>query len=78
MIRLEKQDEFRLAVRFPFNRAYVDAIKAIPGKAWEPEHLRWTIPYTLNALMAFKERFPRDAVKIDETLSAECPTLDEW
>jgi len=36
----------RLIVKFPYERTLVDAVKAIPGRSWNPEKKVWTLPDT--------------------------------
>ena len=49
-------------IRFPFNRAVVDAVKTIPGSRWNPEAKAWLLP--LDGLAALMHRHG-DEIKLE-------------
>lgn len=47
-----------LGVRFAFDRAAVAAVRAIPGRRWNPTEGRWTVPNTPESRARLAEIFP--------------------
>lgn len=44
ILTVTKDSDFQLALRFPFDRPIIEAIKAVPGHNWDPDRQVWLIP----------------------------------
>jgi hypothetical protein len=52
--RLITADHGAFSVSFPYDAALVDAVKALPGRRFSPEHKCWTVPASgAKAILAF-------------------------
>lgn len=56
----------RLAVRFPFNEDLIQAIRTVPGRAWDPQEKVWHIPDSPECRDALARAFSITAVAITE------------
>lgn len=43
-LTVSKESDRQLALRFPYDRLIIEAIKGIPGHRWDPDRLVWFIP----------------------------------
>jgi integrase/recombinase XerD len=65
--KIDYRGEDRLKVEFPYNDAIASQIRQIAGSVWSRSLRAWLIPYTGDALGAFKKKFP----------DFELPTLEK-
>ncbi|QLG42079.1 MULTISPECIES: hypothetical protein [unclassified Paenibacillus] len=42
-----------LHIRIPYNLAYIQCIRQITARRWEPQLKVWIIPYTIDAVQEF-------------------------
>lgn len=55
-VRVERRGD-RLALRFAYRPATVDAVRQIPGRRWDPDRREWTIPDEEDARAALTRIF---------------------
>lgn len=72
------RDGDRLAVAFPYDPGLVAAVKAVPGRRWDPGRKVWTVPIGSPELQAFVERTSAigDADVLAEVAGAAQARLD--
>ena len=56
--KIDYRGEDRLKVEFPYNDAIASQIRQIAGSVWSRSLRAWLIPFTGDALGAFKKKFP--------------------
>ena len=56
--KIDYRGQDRLKVEFPFNDAIADKIRQITGSVWSRSLRAWLVPYTSDAMDAFKSHFP--------------------
>ena len=70
-LTITKDSDEQLALRFPFDRLIIEAIKGVPGHRWSPERQLWLIPNRrsrlseLLALLGETGLFPGSTVEVD-------------
>lgn len=64
-LNCQKGNSEELFVTFDYTEERVTNIKAIKGRAWNPQKRYWVIPYTQEAICEFNEIFHKEKVVID-------------
>ncbi|WP_409346692.1 hypothetical protein [Paenibacillus sp. MBLB4367] len=77
IVVVSKHSEQYVSVRFPYRPDYVDRIKGIPGRRWNPGEKVWLVPYTLSAVALLVGLF-RDTAQMQGELAEECGFVWEW
>jgi site-specific recombinase XerD len=67
-----------LHIRIPYNLAYIECIRQITGRRWEPQLKVWIIPYTIDAVQEFISQFDPNDVHITPELWIESEDLQRW
>ncbi|WP_408894389.1 tyrosine-type recombinase/integrase [Paenibacillus taichungensis] len=67
-----------LHIRIPYNLAYIQCIRQITGRRWEPQLKVWIIPYTIDAVQEFISQFDPKDVHITPELWIESEDLQCW
>lgn len=70
-LNCQKGNSEKLFVTFDYTEERVANIKAIKGRAWNPQKRYWVIPYTQEAICEFKEIFHKEKVVIDPLIGIE-------
>ncbi|MBD8840061.1 hypothetical protein MHB85_07730 [Paenibacillus sp. FSL K6-4396] len=63
-ITITKGSTDSLHIRCPYNPAYIQCIRQITGRKWEPKQKMWIIPCTIAAIQEFTSQFDPDEVQI--------------
>jgi hypothetical protein len=74
---ISKYSEQYVSVSFPYRADYVDRIRSVPGRRWNPGGKTWLIPYTLANVAALTSLF-RGAAELAGELEEECGFVREW
>ncbi|MEC0126525.1 tyrosine-type recombinase/integrase [Paenibacillus pabuli] len=67
-----------LHIHIPYNPAYIQRIRQIKGRKWEPRQKVWIFPYTIVAIKEFISHFDPDDVQIIPELWVENEDLQQW
>lgn len=67
-----------LHIRIPYTPAYIQCIRQITGRRWEPQLKVWIIPYTIDAVQEFISQFDPNDVQITPELWIENEDLQQW
>jgi integrase len=67
MVTIQKENDGKLLVCFPYSPERVEKIKTVRGKAWVPEGKYWTVPESENAVEQLMELFKGERVEDDGT-----------
>ncbi len=58
-IRVESEHDFRIKVFVPWQRKdWIQQIRSLPNRAWNKEKKYWSVPKTVEILLALKQLFP--------------------
>lgn len=70
MIHLKRMNMDTLVIEFvaSFDRVWVDWIKEIPGRRYDPDRKWWVIPDTKGTVREFAVRFSKCCVMVDPSL----------
>lgn len=51
IITIQKATAYRLSLKVPYYaKGWIEVVKTIPGRAWDPKEKYWSIPYTTESL----------------------------
>jgi len=67
-VKIEKNAEGRITVKFSYEPKYNDKIKSINGREWHPNMKYWSIPNTKENLERINEIFKTEVIEIDDSL----------
>ena len=68
MIRIEKENNGRIIVKFPYNPVYIAKIKTIKGYSWHPEEKYWSFQPNDGIVEKLITAFGEENVDIDSAL----------
>ncbi len=77
VIEIQRGEDGRLIVRFPFSPDLVAVVREVPGRDWNPARRHWTIPgraAPLRYLLSRLNRIPDARVVIDRSVRALSPS----
>jgi len=77
-ITITKGSAELLRIHIPYNPAYIERIRRIKGRTWEPKQKLWIIPYSIAALQEFMNQFDPDDVLSTPELWVENENLQQW
>lgn len=65
------EDRIEIALHPGFTRAHLDAVRALPGREYDPERRIWTAPHARDAVTALTDAFGRSGVVVLPVVTTE-------
>jgi integrase/recombinase XerD len=69
-IRLHLKDPERIGVRLPYHESWVNLLRTIPGSYWHSSERLWSVPVSIESLMALRNAFPSDQLVFEPSLES--------
>jgi hypothetical protein len=71
LIKISKSDASEFKISFPYNPIFVEKVKTIEGRKWDPKEKYWSFPKTDGTLRKILKTFEGEKIYIEPTLQTE-------
>lgn len=63
-VRVQMTDCGDLWVQLPYRSDWIEKIRKVPGRAWEPKNKKWVIPINQESISALIFQFQEEPVEV--------------